>query len=186
MERELISALSTYKGITLFVTHNIDEAYRICQNLLVLDHGQVMSYGEKSEVFDHPANVQTARLTGCKNFSRIEAIAPNYIEALDWSCQLQIKYTGSKLPTHIGIRAHHITFLENSGKHDLANMFPCWLVRTTETPHRMTLYLKLNDAPDHDWDYHLQAEVFKEKWSGLNQYPLPWVLHLEPSQLFLV
>ena len=187
MERELISALSNYKGITLFVTHNIDEAYRICQNLLILDRGQVKSYGEKSAVFDCPANVETARLTGCKNFSRIEAIATNLIEALDWGCQLQVNnYTGSNLPTYVGIRAHHVAFLENSVKNNLPNIIPCWLVRTTETPHRMTLYLKLNDAPAHDWDYHLQAEVFKEKWLGFNQHPLPWQLHLDPSQLFLV
>lgn len=186
MERELISVLSTYKGITLFVTHNIDEAYRICQNLLVLDRGQVMSYGEKSDVFDRPTNVETARLTGCKNFSLIEAIAPNIINALDWQCQLQINYLNSKSPTHIGIRAHHIAFLENSVKNDLANIMPCWLVRTTETPHRMTLYIKLNTPPNHDWDYHLQAEVFKEKWLVLKHYSQPWQVYLDPAQLFLV
>ncbi|OIP72079.1 MAG: hypothetical protein AUK48_11585 [Oscillatoriales cyanobacterium CG2_30_44_21] len=186
MERELISVLSTYKGITLFVTHNIDEAYRICQSLLILDQGQVMSYDEKSEVLNCPANLETAKLTGCRNFSQIQAIAPNLIKALDWECQLQINYTSSNFSTHVGIRAHHITFLENSINHDLPNTFPCWLVRTTETPHRMTLYLKLNSPPNHDWDYHLQAEVFKEKWLVINQYSLPWRLHLDPSQLFLV
>ncbi|OYQ65166.1 molybdenum ABC transporter permease subunit [Pseudanabaena sp. SR411] len=186
MERELISVLSTYKGITLFVTHNIDEAYRICQNLLILDRGQVMSYGEKSAVFDHPANVETARLTGCKNFSRIEAIAPDLIEAITWKCKLQVNSAKSNLPTHLGIRAHHIAFLENLVKNDLPNTMPCWLVRTTETPHRMTLYIKLNTPPDHDWDYHLQAEVFKEKWLIIKQYSQPWQVYLDPDQLFLV
>ena len=194
MERELISVLSTYKGTTLFVTHNIDEAYRICQNLLVLDRGQVMSYGEKSAVLEHPKNVQTAQLTGCKNFSRInsrnQAIGDDFIEALDWECKLQVNYTGSNPPTHIGIRAHHIAFLENSAKNILPktspNTFPCWLVRTTETPHRMTLYIKLNAPPNHDWDYHLQAEVFKEKWLVIKQYSRPWQVYLSPHQLFLL
>ncbi|GBO51898.1 molybdenum transport system permease protein ModB / Molybdenum transport ATP-binding protein ModC [Pseudanabaena sp. lw0831] len=186
MERELISALSTYKGITLFVTHNIDEAYRICQNLLILDRGQVMSYGEKSAVFDHPANVETARLTGCKNFSRIEAITTEIIEAVDWECKLQVNFAVSNLKTHIGIRAHHIVFLENLVKNASPNTIPCWLVRITETPHRMTLYIKLNNPPEHDWDYDLQAEVFKEKWSVIKQYPQPWQVYLDPDQLFLV
>jgi len=189
MEHELISVLSNYSGITLFVTHNIEEAYRICQNLLVLDRGQVMSYGEKSEVFDRPANVESARLTGCKNFSHIAQIAPNLVEALDWQCKLQVTYAGSNYPTHIGIRAHHIIFIESreSIEEDIVqNMIPCWLVRTTETPHRMTLYLKLNHPPDYEWDYHLQAEVFKEKWAILNHQPLPWLVYLDPDQLFLV
>ncbi len=186
MERELISVLSNYQGMTLFVTHNIEEAYRICTNLLILDHGHVMRYGEKSDVLENPANLETARLTGCKNFSRIEAIAPDLIEALDWECKLQVNYSNPKLLTHIGIRAHHITFLENSVKNDLPNIIPCWLVRTTETPHRMTLYIKLNNPPNHDWDYHLQAEVFKEKWLLLKQYAQPLQVYLDPDQLFLV
>ena len=186
MERELISMLSKYSGTTLFVTHNIEEAYRICTNLLILDHGQVMRYGEKVDVLENPANLQTARLTGCKNFSRIEAILPHHVEAIDWECNLQVNYDATSLPTHIGIRAHHITFLDNSVKHDLSNTLPCWLVRTTETPHRMTLYIKLNNPPNHDWDYHLQAEVFKEKWLMLKQYSQPWQVYLDPAQLFLI
>jgi ABC-type sulfate/molybdate transport systems ATPase subunit len=68
----------------------------------------------------------------------------------------------------------------------LQNTIPCWLVRTTETPHRMTLYIKLNTPPDHDWDYHLQAEVFKERWLILKEYSQPWQAYFDPNQLFLV
>jgi molybdate transport system permease protein len=190
MERELISALSNYSGTTLFVTHNIEEAYRICTNLLILDHGQVMRYGEKSDVLENPANLETARLTGCKNFSRINLIMSDHVEAIDWECKLQVNcqvnYKPTSLPTHIGLRAHHIVFLENSARNDSPNIIPCWLVRTTETPHRMTLYIKLNTPPNHDWDYHLQAEVFKEKWLIIKQYSQPWQVYLDPSQLFLV
>lgn len=186
MERELISVLSNYQGLTLFVTHNIEEAYRICTNLLILDHGQVMRYGKKSDVLENPSNLETARLTGCKNFSRINLISPYHVEAIDWECNLQVNYDATNLTTHIGIRAHHITFLENSVKSDLPNTIPCWLVRTTETPHRMTLYIKLSTPPDHDWDYHLQAEVFKERWLILKEYSQPWQACFDPTQLFLV
>jgi molybdate ABC transporter permease protein len=186
MERELISALSNYSGTTLFVTHNIEEAYRICTNLLILDRGQVMRYGEKSDVLENPSNLETAKLTGCKNFSRINLIMSARVEAIDWECKLQVNDDTKSLPTHIGIRAHHIAFLDNSANNDSPNIIPCWLVRTTETPHRMTLYIKLNTPPNHDWDYHLQAEVFKEKWLVLKEYSQPWQVYLDPAQLFLV
>jgi molybdate transport system permease protein len=186
MERELISALSNYSGTTLFVTHNIEEAYRICTNLMILDHGQVMRYGEKSDVLENPSNLETAKLTGCKNFSRINLIMSDHIEAIDWDCKLRVKDDTTSLSTHIGIRAHHIAFLENSARNDSPNIIPCWLVRTTETPHRMTLYIKLNTPPNHDWDYHLQAEVFKEKWLIIKKYSQPWQVYLDPAQLFLV
>jgi molybdate transport system permease protein len=195
MERELISVLRNYQGITLLVTHNIDEAYRICQNLLILDHGKMIGYGKKEAIVERPPNLETAKLTGCKNFSRIRR-SPDFVEAIDWNCNLQIydhefdhsSNSANQSATHLGLRAHHIAI---SG-HDQAigdirvNTFDGWLVRKTETPHRVTLYLKLNSPPNHDWDYHLQAEIFTEKWTAIASYPLPWSINLPASQLFLI
>ena len=183
MERELISVLSNYQGITLFVTHNINEAYRICQNLMILERGKVIAYGEKSDICDRPTSIEAARLTGCKNFSRAEKIGDRTVKALDWNCTLELDILASRCPDHIGIRAHHLVF-STSSPH-APNTFPCWLARTSETPHFVTLYIKLNYPPEHDWDYDLQAEVFKEKWLMLKENALPWQVYLNPSQLFM-
>ena len=183
MERELISVLSNYQGITLFVTHNINEAYRICQNLMILERGKVIAYGEKSDICDRPTSIEAARLTGCKNFSRAEKIGDRTVKALDWNCTLELDILASSCPDHIGIRAHHLVF-STSSPH-APNTFPCWLARTSETPHFVTLYIKLNYPPEHDWDYDLQAEVFKEKWLMLKENTLPWQVYLNPSQLFM-
>ena len=183
MERELISVLSNYQGITLFVTHNINEAYRICQNLMILERGKVIAYGEKSDICDRPTSIEAARLTGCKNFSRAEKIGDRTVKALDWNCTLELDILASSCPDSVGIRAHHLVF-STSSPH-APNTFPCWLVRTSETPHFVTLYIKLNYPPEHDWDYDLQAEVFKEKWLMLKENALPWQVYLNPSQLFM-
>ena len=45
LEKQLIETLSTYCGVTLFVTHNLEEAYRVCKNLLVLSEGKTAAYG---------------------------------------------------------------------------------------------------------------------------------------------
>ncbi|MGB5974486.1 MAG: molybdate ABC transporter permease subunit, partial [Nodosilinea sp.] len=66
------------------------------------------------------------------------------------------------------------------------NTFPCWLAMTSETPHRMTLYLKLNQPPNHPHDYHVQAEVFKDNWARLETLPLPWTVILNPDRLMLL
>jgi molybdate transport system permease protein len=76
LEQQMIATLADYQGTTLFVTHNLEEAYRICPNLLVMDFGQQVHYGSKYEVFEHPATVSVAQLTGCKNFSEAIALAP--------------------------------------------------------------------------------------------------------------
>ncbi len=183
LEKQLSKTLSSYKGLTLFVSHNLEEAYRICQKLLVLSVGKVVAEGQKQAIFDHPDSLTVAQLTGCKNYSHIQPIAAQKIHAIDWDCTLQTVKSVSSRHTHVGIRAHQITFPETL---DQPNTFPTWLVWTSETPHRMTLYLKLGEPPTDPDDYHLQAEVFKEKWERLKNRPMPWFTHMEPSKLLLL
>ena len=51
----------------LFVTHDMEEAFRFCSELVVLDGGRVIASGPKQELFERPRTVAAARLTGCKN-----------------------------------------------------------------------------------------------------------------------
>ncbi|NJL86101.1 MAG: hypothetical protein HC886_09145 [Leptolyngbyaceae cyanobacterium SM1_1_3] len=57
---------------------------------------------------------------------------------------------------------------------------------TSETPHRMTLHLKLRAPATDSEDYHVQAEVFKEKWATLKEKPLPWLLKFDSRRLLLL
>jgi molybdate ABC transporter permease protein len=183
LEQQMIATLADYQGTTLFVTHNLEEAYRICPNLLVMDKGQQVHYGSKYEIFEHPATVTVAQLTGCKNFSVARTLKPHEVEAIDWGCTLRVLETIPDELTFIGIRAHHITFKSDSKSE---NTFPCWLVKTIETPHRMTLFLKLHSSSTGNQDYHLQAEVFKEKWTTIKDQPFPWYVHLDAMRLMLM
>jgi len=182
LEKQLIKTLAHYQGIALFVSHNLEEAYRVCQKLLVLSNGKVVANGQKQAIFDRPGTLTVAQLTGCKNYSRIQLLDAQTIHALDWHCTLHTAEPASAY-THVGIRAHHLTFSEQPQSE---NTFPCWLVWTSETPHRMTLYLKLGQPPIDLDDYHLQAEVFKEKWERLQNRPFSWFVCLEALQLLLL
>ncbi|NJQ97719.1 MAG: sulfate/molybdate ABC transporter ATP-binding protein [Hydrococcus sp. CSU_1_8] len=183
LEREMSLTLSRYEGVSLFVTHNLEEAYRICENLLVMEKGQVVACGSKQEIFERPATYSVAQLTGCKNFSRAIAIGYQEIEASDWGVRLQVIESIPHNLAYVGVRAHQLIFTDNG---DCENTFPCWLASTSETPHRMTLYLKLNSSPAYERDYHLQAEVFKEKWIHLKDRPFPWYVQFNPFRLMLM
>ena len=183
LEQQVTEILCDYSGVTLFVTHNMEEAYRLCPNLLVLEQGKEAHHGSKYEIFQHPASMNVAQLTGCKNFSRANPLSPQQIEAIDWGCTLQVR---EKIPSelsHVGIRAHHLIFTKEP---DQVNTFPCYLVRTSETPHRMTVFLKLHSVGNHPHDYHLQGEIYKEKWVNIQDQPFPWYVQLEPSRLLLM
>ncbi|MGQ9869249.1 sulfate/molybdate ABC transporter ATP-binding protein [Leptodesmis sp.] len=183
LEKQLIKTLASYKGLTLFVSHNLEEAYRVCQKLLVVDQGKVAAVGDKQAIFDRPGTLAVAQLTGCKNYSCIQPIDYHTIRAIDWNCTLQTADLVSSCHTHIGIRAHQVTFVDTL---DPPNTFPAWVVWSSETPHRMTLYLKLGKPPIDADDYHLQAEVFKEKWEVLKDRPFPWLVRLNPQKLLLL
>jgi molybdate transport system permease protein len=183
IEKLLIEVFSTYEGVTLFVTHNLEEAYRVCDNLLVLSQGKVIASGRKEDIFERPSTFTVAQLTECKNFSRAQSIDNQRIEALDWGCTLQVVEAIPNPLTYVGIRAHHLIFLDNQERE---NTFPCWLVTMSETQHQVTLYLKLHSPATHTQEYHLQAEIFKDKWENLKNQPLPWHIHLDPLRLFLM
>ncbi|MDB9466092.1 molybdate ABC transporter permease subunit [Dolichospermum circinale] len=183
LEQQVTEILADYSGVTLFVTHNMEEAYRLCPHLLVLEQGKAAHYGSKYEIFQHPASVNVAQLTGCKNFSRANILSPQKIEAIDWGCTLEVRENIPSELSYVGIRAHHLIFTKDPQQ---VNTFPCYLVRTSETPHRMTVFLKLHSVGNHANDYHLQGEIYKEKWVNIQDQSFPWYVQLEPSRLLLM
>jgi molybdate transport system permease protein len=190
METQLQETFSAYRRPALLVTHNIEEAYRLGQRLLVLSRGRITALGDKEEVFRRPASVEVARVTGCKNFSRARMVSANLVEALDWGCQLRVAHSLAGTAAHVGIRAHEIDFPE-AGDDAMSreNVFPCWLVRSSDTPFRVTLYLSLREPSDSSGDgvsFDLQAEVFKEKWQRFRERPMPWRVRLAPESLFVM
>src|SRR4029077_1100352 len=85
MEAQLQETFAAYRRPALLVTHNIEEAYRLGEQMMVLSRGRVAAFGAKEDIFHRPPTLEVARLTGCKNFSRARAISENTIEAVDWS-----------------------------------------------------------------------------------------------------
>ena len=183
IERLLVEVLSTYPGVALFITHKLEEAYRVCTDLLVLDQGRAIAHGPKATIFASPPTYQVAKVTECKNFSRARSVGNRTVEALDWGCQLQESESIPPDLLHLGIRAHHIQFAKTL---EGANTFPGWLAMITETQHKVTLYLKLHSAPQSPQDYHLQAEVYREKWDRLSDRPSPWPIRLDPARLIMM
>jgi molybdate transport system permease protein len=187
MEEQLRETLTDYSGAVIFVTHDMEEAFRFCTDLLVLDSGRVIASGPKHQLFERPQTVVAARLTGCKNIVPARRIAPDRIAVDAWNCELACELqTAVPVPdrlTHLGMRSHQIKFgPELRGE----NTFPCWLVSSSESPHEMTLYLRLH-APPHPGDKpHLQADVPKDLWRTLSAQPQPWSIQLAPGRLLLL
>lgn len=187
MEAQLQETFGAFRRPALLVTHNIEEAYRMSTELLVLSRGRVVASGPKEAILRRPPTLEVARLTGCKNFSRARPISANEVEALDWGCRLRVTQSIERKPAYVGIRAHTIDFVESSGATASSdNVFLCRVVRSSETPFRITLFLRLQQPTDNSDEPHLQAEVFKEKWERFHERPFPWHVRLSPESLMLL
>ncbi|WP_405289711.1 sulfate/molybdate ABC transporter ATP-binding protein, partial [Methanobrevibacter sp.] len=71
---ELVNSLKDFDGFSILVTHDRDEAFQFCDELIIMDEGKIIAKGDTYEIFENPKRVQVARLTGCKNISRIKVI----------------------------------------------------------------------------------------------------------------
>lgn len=191
IEGLLLDTLTQYPGVTLFITHKLEEAYRLCTDLLVFSHGQIVASGTKANIFARPPTVEVARLTECKNITPAQAAdsiqapthGPTHIHAPAWGCTLEVIDPVPSGLAQVGIRAHHIRFPRNG---DQLNTFPGWIAARSETQHRVSLFLKLHTPPRDPHDYHLQAEVYREKWELLRSRPFPWNVRLDPVHLIMM
>jgi molybdate transport system permease protein len=183
MEEQLRETLAGYNGVVIFVTHDMEEAFRFCSDLLVLDSGKVIASGPKHQLFERPQTVVAARLTGCKNIVPARRTAAHRIAVDAWNCELQTAGPVPETLSHLGVRSHQVTFRESANGE---NTFPCWLVTTSEAPHEMTLYLRLHAAPRPGEPHQLQADLPKDAWSVLKEQPQPWQVKLDPARLLLL
>ena len=182
-EEQLRETLAGYTGAVVFITHDMEEAFRFCSDLLVLDSGRVIASGGKHQLFERPKTVAAARLTGCKNIVAARRIGANRIAVAAWDCELETAAPVPDALTHVGVRSHQIVLgATASGE----NAFKCWLVSTSEAPHEMTLYLRLHSAPRDGDLAHLQADVPKDVWRALSVQPQPWGLKLDAARLLLL
>ena len=182
-EEQLRETLAGYNGAVIFVTHDMEEAFRFCSDLLVLDSGKVIASGPKHQLFERPQTVVAARLTGCKNIAPARRVAADRVAVDAWNCELRAAKPVPEGLTHLGIRSHQIAFQPAA---DGENTFPCWLVSTSEAPHEMTLYLRLHEAPTAGEPPHLQADIPKDLWRALSSSPQPWWVRLDPARLLLL
>jgi molybdate transport system permease protein len=171
----------------LLVTHNVEEAYRMSPEMLVLARGRVVAFGRKQEVFSRPASTEVALLTGCKNISRARVEPDGSVSALDWNAKLRFPELPDAAAKFIGIRAHHVGFealqpAQASG----SNVVPCWLAHVSEGPFRSTVFLRTRELEHAADEIELQAEVTRDDWHRISAQPQPWRVRLAPEKLFLM
>ena len=135
VEGEVGSLLANFAGTALLVTHNRDEAYRLCKEMIVLNEGQVLRTGSTKAVFADPQSIAAARLTGCKNILPCTPLDSHTVRLDGWNTTLRLALPVPAGCTAVGIRAHDFTRCAA----DAPNAIPVKAVSTSENPFDWTL-----------------------------------------------
>ena len=167
---ELSKSLKDFDGFSIMVTHDRDEAFQFCDELIVLDQGKIVAKGDTYEIFENPRKVQVARLTGCKNISKVEIIDDYHLKSLDWGITFEVSEKISSNITHIGIRAHDFIAAEK----DDVNAFETTNATIMEMPFEWEITL-----PNGLW-----WKYDKQIWE--HEFELPKYLRVDPKEIILL
>ena len=183
LQQELIEMLSDYQGIVILVSHNRDEIYRFSEELIIMDRGAVVTSGKTKEIFANPGKREAARLTGCKNISRIQRLDAHRMKALDWGVELTLQREIPEDTAYAGFRAHE--FLPVWGERR-ENCIRVRLAGQAELPFEKNYYLKPEEESA-GWDKgHICWFLQKDKWGILEEKGMPDYLQFREEELLLL
>lgn len=121
LELELTDTLRAFPGGTVYVSHNRDEVYRMCDSVSVISQGRSEQKLSVPELFATPTSLPAALISGCKNVSRARVVgaraaaADAVLACEDWGVELRTSLPVPDDAAYVGLRAHYFT-VEAAGK----------------------------------------------------------------------
>lgn len=91
------------------VTHNRDEAYRLCGSIALMESGRILACRPTRELFEDPGSRICAEMTGCKNIVPAERMDAYSVRIPCWGIQLETRKEIQEGLTGIGVRAHRFS-----------------------------------------------------------------------------
>lgn len=159
LEQEIIETIENFGKTVLFVSHDRDEVYHICNKIGIIENGYMEDVRDKKSIFADPKTLSAALLTGCKNISKINIINENTIKAADWNLTLSL--TG-KIPEnvqYVGIRANNIEVIPDKEKMDKSGIITTYnIIRIIESPFTYIFVLDTGSGNE-----KLRVEVKKKE-----------------------
>ena len=147
VEGEVGSLLSNFDGTALLVTHDRDEAYRLCREMIVMDSGEVLRAGTTKEVFADPRRLTAARLTGCKNILPCVRVDEHHVRLTGWERELTVALPVPEGCCAVGIRAHDFAPEAADGE----NRMPVQVGASSENPFEWNVICTAADDAGKLW-----------------------------------
>jgi ABC-type Fe3+/spermidine/putrescine transport system ATPase subunit len=125
--RELVRRL----GLTaVYVTHDQEEAFALCDRISVMMGGRILQTGKPRELYEHPAQVSVARFLGRNNLIRAMRLSSSKTElgefkTLEGGHTIHVPVDEKNLvplnqPCTLAIRPEHVLIKNSDEKHENA------------------------------------------------------------------
>ena len=175
LQFELKQHLREFGKTTIIVSHDRDEIYKLCDRTMVMGQGEILVSKDTKELFEQPERVIAARLTGCKNISRVKKRGMHKVYAMDWGGELTVDRKVSEKITHVGIRAHDFHPADASS-HDSENKIPVAVDREVRAPFEWTILFRNRENPKENMWMKMERE----------QTQIPQWVQVDPKRILLL
>ncbi len=174
LELELNDTLRAFPGGAVYVSHNRDEVYRLCNSVCVIDRGMSDKKVPVKELFSAPATLAAALISGCKNVSRAHATGEKILACSDWGIELQTALPIRGEVQYVGLRAHYFTVLD--GVSESENVIPCEVDRVIDNTFSTIVMARTPKGA------LLRYECSKESWAARGDSKRI-LLHIAPEHV---
>ncbi len=173
MKRTLWGLLSDmqkkYDLSILLVTHDLEEAFFLADDISVLHQGILLQTGTKEDVFYHPNSIEVTKITGHYNY-----FSGKILDVIDNHCLINFVKLGNNLRIKnnrlapcdqviMAIRTSSIEIIPSgSDLSNLSNTIVCEIKSIYETSHYQQLVLTIGQQMDKFQDY-LVVDVYDKR-----------------------
>lgn len=170
LEMELQDTLRAFPGGAIYVSHDRDEVYRLCDRVCVVSEGVSDPVRPTKEFFQEPRTVAGCLISGCKNISTATLTEGGDLWCDQWGVALR---TSEPIPQNVaacGLRAHHFEVGEGP------NAIPCTVDRVIDNVFSTIVMAGTPGGAQ------LRYETTKEGWAELGD-PDTIVLSIAPEHV---
>ncbi|MEG1448067.1 MAG: ATP-binding cassette domain-containing protein, partial [Oscillospiraceae bacterium] len=161
LRKEILKLRDRYNIPMIFVTHDLEEAYFLCDKTIIIEDGKVIAKGKKKDVFLSPTNMKQARFVGFSNIVPSKVIEKN-TENFDielYGTTVNIKKTPPKnSDVFVGIRSSNFVLEQKE------NLY--WLEIEIE---EITEYFDKTEVKGKVSGYNQKIDVILPTWETKNK-----------------
>ena len=170
LEMALADTLRGFPGGAVYVSHDRDEVYRLCDQVCAIDCGVSDPAVPTKRFFEEPGSRSAAVISGCKNISAARAVSAHLVACDDWGVTLRCAEAAGPDTAYVGLRAHY--FATDGGENPIC----CRVERVIDSTFSTIVMLSTQGSG------MIRYELDKDAWAALGA-PDRLTLYIAPEHV---